>query len=387
MTYNFDEIIPRRGTNCVKWDSCDDNIIPAWVADMDFKTAPCIIDALMKRAEHGVFGYTHVSDDYYRAIDTWFKTRHDWSIDAQSVIYTTGVVPAISAIIKAMTKPGDGVIIQSPVYNCFFSSIRNNKCQIVDTPLIYHPEGYEIDFDALENAAARPDVTCMLICNPHNPVGRVWTRNEMLKMADICLRNNVFVISDEIHCELTYSGHDYTPYNTLGEQYANNAAVCISPSKAFNIAGLQIANIVAVNPDIKAKIDRAINDNEVCDVNPFGVVGLIAAYNQGAEWLDQLREYLYQNYLMVKDFFTEKLPQYPVLPLQGTYLVWINCEASGLDSQQLTDLLVREERVMPNPGSMYGSTGQNFLRLNIACPRQTLSEILNRMYQLLNRVL
>lgn len=383
MTYNFDKIIPRRGTNCVKWDSCPENVIPAWVADMDFKTAPCIIEALKKRVEHGVFGYTHVPDEYYQAIDSWFKKRHSWTIDAQSVIYTTGVVPAISAIIKAMTKPGDGVIIQSPVYNCFFSSIRNNKCQIVDVPLIYHPNGYEIDFDALEKAATRPDVTCMLICNPHNPVGRVWTRNEMLKIADICLRNNVFVISDEIHCELTYSGHNYTPYNTLGEQYANNAAVCVSPSKAFNIAGLQIANIIATNTDTYANINRAINDNEVCDVNPFGVVGLMAAYNHGAEWLDQLRDYLYNNYLLVKDFFAEKLPQYPVLPLEGTYLVWINCEASGLDSQQLTDVLMREERIMPNPGAMYGDTGQKFLRLNIACPRITLTDILNRMYHIL----
>ena len=385
MKYDFDTIIPRRGSGCVKWDCPDKDILPMWVADMDFKAAPCIMDALRRRVEHGVFGYTLVPDSYYAAIRDWFISRHGWEIATDSVIYTSGVVPAISAIIKAMTAPGDKVIVLSPVYNCFFSSIRNNKCDVADVPLTFHPDGYTIDFEALAAAAANPRASVLLLCNPHNPVGRVWTRDELLRIADICRDNGVFVISDEIHCELTYTGHDYTPYNTLGAEYAAHSAVCISPSKAFNIAGLQIANIVAVDPAVRQRIDRAINDNEVCDVNPFGVAALIAAYREGADWLNALRDYLYHNYLYVRDFFAEKFPDFPILPLQGTYLVWIDCSATGLSSDILSQKLIDEERLMLNAGVMYGNGGEHFLRLNIACPRATLTEGLERLGRFLSR--
>lgn len=381
MKYDFDTIVSRRGTDCIKWDSCPDGVIPAWVADMDFKTAPCVIEALKERVEHGVFGYTCITPHYHEAVHNWFLTRHGWDIDPETIVCTTSVVPALSAIIKGMTKPGDRVLIQTPAYNCFFSSPRNNKCEIYDVPLTYHPDGYTIDFEALDAAAAHPDTKLMILCNPHNPVGRVWTRDELLRIADICLKHNVFVISDEIHCELTYPGHDYTPYNTLGEKYALNAAVCVSPSKAFNIAGVHIANIIAVDPEVRQRIDRAINDNEVCDMNPFGVTALIAAYNHGGEWLDQLREYLYDNYLFVRDFFAKNLPQYPVLPLEGTYLVWINCAGTGISAEELVQRMIEEQKVKPNGGAMYGD--DKFIRLNIACPRALLADILNRMAQVL----
>lgn len=369
----------------MKWDASDgEDIVPMWVADMDFRTAPCVVEALRRRVEHGVFGYTQIPAAYWEAVAGWFSRRHGWTIDPQTIICTTGVVPALSAIVKAMTRPGDRVLVQTPAYNCFFSSIRNNGCELLAAPLVYDPAGYRIDFEALEAVAADPRTKLLLLCNPHNPVGRVWTRDELQRIGDICLRHDLFVVADEIHCELTMPGFRYTPYATLGGEYARRSAVCVSPSKAFNIAGLQIANIVAPDDDVRRRIDRAINDNEVCDVNPFGVEGLMAAYGEGAGWLDALRGYLLENYRCVRAFFAERLPQYPVLPLEGTYLVWVDCRAAGVGSAELADRLLAEGRVRVNPGAMYGPGGEEFLRLNIACPRARLEEGLERIGRVLN---
>jgi len=386
MKFNFDEIINRRGTNSYKWDTTAPGVDALWVADMDFRTAPCIIDALRQRVEQGIFGYTFVPDEYYAATTRWFTRRHGWNIDASHIIYTSGVVPAISAIIKAMTNPGDKIIVQTPAYNCFFSSIRNNGCSLSANKLVYNGGEYSIDFDDLERRAADPDAKVILLCNPHNPSGRVWNRDELLHIADIALRNGLFVISDEIHCELTYEGHDYTPYASLGSDIAKRCAVCISPSKAFNIAGLQIANIVATDENIRRKIDRAINDNEVCDVNPFGVIATIESYEHGETWLDELRRYLWGNYLFVSDFFKNELPDYTVTPLQGTYLAWINCQASGHSADELGEYLEREALVRLNSGTMYGPGGEHFLRLNLACSRKLLESIMPRIAQALNRM-
>jgi cystathionine beta-lyase len=293
MTYDFDKIIQRRGTNCVKWDEVSDNdTIPMWVADMDFETAPCIMQALQERLQHGCFGYTLVPESYYDATIKWFQHRHGWTIDRSSFIYTSGVVPAISAIIKAMTAQlstvncqlsTPKVLVQTPVYNCFFSSIRNNGCVLAENPLRMENHRYLIDWDDFEKNCADPAVKVFLLCNPHNPAGRVWTREELEKMGSICLKHGVFVISDEIHCEFTMPGHTYTPFASLSEDFAMNSAVCLSPSKAFNIAGLQIANIIVKDADIRKKVDKAININEVCDVNPFGVIALQAAYTPEGE--------------------------------------------------------------------------------------------------------
>ncbi|MDE6858205.1 MAG: pyridoxal phosphate-dependent aminotransferase, partial [Alistipes sp.] len=299
MKYDFDEIIPRRGTNSCKWDTpADEGVLPMWVADMDFRTAPAVVDAVRRRAEHGIFGYTKVPDAYYRAIVGWFSRRHGWTIDPQTIIYTTGVVPALSASIKALTRPGDRVLVMTPAYNCFYSSIRNNGCELSAVPMIYSAgSSYAVDFEALERAAADERARLLLLCNPHNPGGRVWTRDELRRIGEICLRHDVFVVSDEIHCELTFDGRDYTPYATLGGEFARRSVVCTSPSKAFNIAGLQTANIIAPDDEVRRRIDRAINDNEVCDIGPFGVEALMAAYGEGEEWLDALRGYLWDNYL------------------------------------------------------------------------------------------
>ncbi len=382
MKYNFDEIVPRKGTNSVKWDSRGyDDVIPMWVADMDFETAPAVKEAVIKRAGHGAFGYTHVPDEYYASVIRWFGRRHGFKIEKEWILYIPGIVPALSAIVKAMTVPGDKVIIQTPVYNCFFSSIRNNGCEILSNPLVYKDNTYSIDFDDLERKAADHAAKVMILCNPHNPAGRVWTREELSRIGDICLRNNVFVLADEIHCELTYPGRDYTPFASLLDEFRMNCAVCCSPSKAFNIAGLQISNIVCADPVARARIDRAINVNEVCDVNPFGVLALMAAYDEGEDWLDELRAYIYENYLIFKDFFEKKLPDFPVLPLEGTYLAWVNCSILGTGSQEIEDRLIDENKVWVNAGVHYGPDGDSFVRVNLACPRSILLEGLDRLYK------
>ncbi len=385
--YDFDELINRRGSGSCKWDVPeDDGVLPMWIADMDFRAAPCIINALKKRVEHGVFGYEKVPQTYYDATVNWFLRRHSWEINPKHIIYTLSVVPAISAIIKALTSPTDKVIVQTPAYNCFYSSIRNNQCQLSANQLIYSPDGYTIDFHGLEQLVAEPNAKLLLLCNPHNPVGRVWTADELRRIGEICVHNNVIVISDEIHCELTYPGHDYTPYSTLNDELTQHAVICISPSKAFNIAGLQIANIVAVDDDIRHRINRAINENEVCDVNPFGVDALIAAYNEGEDWLEALRVYLYENYVLVRDFFEEHLPQYHVLPLEGTYLVWIDCHIAGMDSDEIEQRLVSDVKLMINSGTMYGPGGEGFIRLNIACPRARVIDALTRMKNFFSQI-
>ena len=381
MTYDFDKIIQRRGTNCVKWDEVSDNdTIPMWVADMDFETAPCIMQALQERLQHGCFGYTFVPESYYDATIKWFQHRHGWTIDRSSFIYTSGVVPAISAIIKAMTNEGDKVLVQTPVYNCFFSSIRNNGCVLAENPLRMENHRYLIDWDDFEKNCADPAVKVFLLCNPNNPAGRVWTREELEKMGSICLKHGVFVISDEIHCEFTMPGHTYTPFASLSEDFAMNSAVCLSPSKAFNIAGLQIANIIVKDADIRKKVDKAININEVCDVNPFGVIALQAAYTpEGEAWLNELCQYIDGNYQLAKKMLEEALPHCPVTTLEGTYLLWLNIASTGKTSQQVTDDLM-QHKVYVNSGTMYGETaGEGYIRINLATRRSLVEEGIRRI--------
>lgn len=378
MKYDFDKITDRRASNSYKWDSAPEGVLPMWVADMDFRTAPAIIDALQKRVAHGIFGYTRVPDAYYDAVTAWFSRRHGWDIDREWIIYTSGVVPAVSAVIKALTMPGDKVIVQTPVYNCFFSSIRNNGCEIVSNPLRRIGDTYEMDFDALERCAADPRAKVMLLCNPHNPAGRVWTPDELTRLGNICLRNGVTVVADEIHCELVYQGFKYTPFASLSDAFLHRSVTCVSPSKAFNIAGLQIANIVAFDNDLRRRIDKAININEVCDVNPFGVAATIAAYNEGEEWLNQLLDYLHGNYEAMAEFCRRELPEFPIARLEGTYLVWMDCSSLGMPSEALEHALLEDARLWLNAGTMYGAEGEGYMRWNIACPRSVMLDGLNR---------
>ena len=399
--FNFDEIINRRGTGCVKWDeqaplqsedrALSEDMIPLWVADMDFKAAPAIQEAIRKRAEHGVFGYTVVEEPYYEAIISWFKRRHDWTICREEILYTTGVVPAMSVAIKALTMPGEKVLILSPDYNCFFSSIRNNGCEVLETILRQKDENEDhqenvtepqwvVDFDDFEAKCADEKTTVFLLCNPHNPTGRVWTKEELSRMNDICMKHGVKVVSDEIHCELVMPGHMFQPFAAVSEACRENSVILNSPSKSFNIAGLQIANIICSRPDWRRRLDRAININEVCDVNPFGPVALMAAYNESEDWIDELNQYLWGNYQVLCNFVAKNLPQWKVSPLEGTYLPWVDIKATGMTSQAYADHLLKETNVWVNPGTMYGKeSGEGYIRLNIACPRALLTEALERI--------
>ena len=387
--YNFDELVDRKDTNSYKWDEHNDSdIIPLWVADMDFKAAPCIINALHQRLDHGVFGYTFVPESYYEAIIRWFSQRHGWEIQRPWMLYTTGVVPAISAIIKALTSPGDAVLVQTPVYNCFFSSIRNNQCLVAESPLkrVDTSDGftYEVDWDDFEKQCADPRVKLFLLCNPHNPAGRVWTRDELQRMNDICLTHGVRVVADEIHCELIMPGYHYTPFASISQACLDNSITCGSASKSFNIAGLQMAHIVSNDPKTRRLIDRAINIHEVCDVNNFAPIAQQTAYNEGGEWIEQLCDYLNNNKVALCQFFAQKLPQLKVARLEGTYLVWVDIRATGLTSDELTKQLLEEGKVQVNSGTMYGAkTGEGYIRINIACPRSRLMEGLQRIKQVL----
>lgn len=383
MEYDFSRPTERRGTDSYKWDSAPEtDIIPLWVADMDFETFPGITEALQRRVAHGIFGYTRVPEAYYEAVCNWFGKRHGWHINREDIIYTSGVVPAVSAVIKALTLPGDQVIVQGPVYNCFFSSIRNNGCETVSNSLIYNKEElrYEIDFDDLERKLAHERARLMLICNPHNPGGRVWTRDELTRVAELCHKYGVRVVSDEIHCELTLYDNEYVPFGSLPDELSHGSITCCSPSKAFNTAGLQIANIVCRDAEVRNRINRAININEVCDVNPFGVIALQAAYSdEGYEWLTQLRAYISSNYDLLRERFARELPKCKVMRMEGTYLAWIDCSELHISSDEIEEMLMHENKVWVNAGSMYGTEGAAFIRINMACTSELLNEGITRI--------
>lgn len=383
MEYDFSIPTDRRDTDSYKWDSAPEaDIIPLWVADMDFETFPGITEALQRRVAHGIFGYTRVPEAYYEAVCRWFGKRHGWHINREDIIYTSGVVPAVSAVIKALTLPGDQVIVQGPVYNCFFSSIRNNGCEMVSNSLIYNKEElrYEIDFDDLERKLKHERARLMLLCNPHNPGGRVWTRDELTRVAELCRKYGVRVVSDEIHCELTLYDNEYVPFGSLPDELSRDSITCCSPSKAFNTAGLQIANIVCRDAEVRNRIDRAININEVCDVNPFGVIALQAAYSdEGYEWLTQLRKYISANYDLLLERFARELPKCKVMRMEGTYLAWIDCSELHISSDEIEEMLMHENKVWVNAGSMYGAEGAAFIRINMACTSELLNEGITRI--------
>ena len=389
MKYNFDELVERRGTNCVKWDeSPSADVIPLWVADMDFRVAPAIQKALRERVEHGVFGYNIVPESYYEAVISWFHRRHQWEIKRQWILYTTAVVPAMSVVIKALTMPGEKVLILSPAYNCFFSSIRNNGCEVLESPLrlISPPElggvggglnerhpSFEIDWQDFEAKCADEKTTLFLLCNPHNPTGRLWSREELLRMGNICKVHGVKVISDEIHCEIVAPGSKYVPFASL---FPDETIAMVSPTKPFSIAGLQIANIVCHNPALREKLDRVINIWEHCDVNQLGIVALEAAYSpEGEEWLTQMNEVVHGNFLLLKERFRKEFPAVRVAELQATYLGWLDFSGIGLRGMQIQEHLLEKEKLWINAGDIYGDP--RCMRINYACPHSTMEKALD----------
>lgn len=384
MKYDFDKIVARRHSGSYKWDAVPEDALPLWVADMDFEVAPAVKKALADRVAHGVFGYTQVDDSYYDAVISWYERRHQWAIDRRWMLYTSGVVPAVSCSIKALTLPGENVLVQTPVYNCFFSSIKNQGCQIVENRLVRQEDSYVIDWDDFERKCADEKTTVFLLCNPHNPAGRVWTREELAKMGAICSKHHVFVISDEIHCELVMPGHKFTPFAAVSEANLCNCVTLSSPSKSFNTAGLQIANIICKDDEVRRRIDRVINIFEVCDVNPFGPIALKAAYNESEDWLDALNEYIWGNYQLLRDTFAKQLPLLKVTRLEGTYLAWVDIGSLGMTSDEVTEQLLRKGHVFVSNGTLYGKeAGEGFIRINLACPRAVLTEGLNRIVKTL----
>lgn len=383
--YNFDEIIPRKGTHSYKWDyNKTENLLPMWVADMDFRAAPAIVEALANRVQHGVYGYTKVPTEYFEAVTSWFKRRHQFHIENDWIVVAAGVVPAISAVIKSLTVAGDQVMIQTPVYNRFPSCIRNAKCEVVENVLIYKNGLYSIDFEDFEKKASNPLCKAFVLCNPHNPVGRVWSKEELTRMGEICIKHGVTVISDEIHCDLINPGFKHIAFGSISKTFLENSVTTVSPSKSFNLAGLQVANIIAAKDDLRQKIDIAMKVSELYELNPFAVEGLMAAYNKSEQWLDALNEYLFENYKYLKNFFEKELPQFKVLPLEGTYLVWVDITSSGLSSAEVAKLLLEKQNLWISHGTLYGDSGEGFIRINIGCPKELVIQGLKKIKAALN---
>ncbi|MFI8688754.1 MalY/PatB family protein [Rossellomorea sp. NPDC077527] len=379
----FEEIIDRRGSSSVKWDLTKtvfgrDDVLPMWVADMDFLPPKDVLGALKNRLEHGIFGYTFVGDLTADSIKDWMKRRHGWEIDKTWLQYSPGVVPAISTIIQALTEPSDKVLVQSPVYTPFFSLVEDNGREIVNTQLEYHDGNYSIDFQAFEESL-KTGVKLFLLCNPHNPSGRVWKKEELTKMAELCQKYNVVIVSDEIHSDLVYKSHTHTPLATLNDTFRDMTITCIAPSKTFNLAGLQASAMITPNPDIREKIASIHRKQGFFTLNTFGIIGMEAAYRHGEEWLEEILDYLQENVRVTKDFLEEHLPELKLVDPEGTYLLWIDCTKLELSDEDLKNRLLDKGKLALEPGTKYGPGGEGFVRMNIACPRKTLLDGLERL--------
>ena len=380
MNYDFDTPVNRKDTNSLKWDVADHEL-PMWVADMDFQTAPEIREAIENRAAHGVFGYSVVPDEWYQAYMNWWKERHGLNMEKDWLIFCTGVVPAISSIVRKLTTPGEKVLIQTPVYNIFFNSIENNGRQVLECPLRYENGEYGIDFAQLEQKLSDPQVTLMLLCNPHNPVGRIWDRGTLARIGALCWRYHVVVVSDEIHCDLTDPGDSYVPFASVSEFCRDNSITCIAPTKAFNLAGLQTAAVAVPNSTLRHKVWRGLNTDEVAEPNAFAVPAAVAAFTKGSGWLDALRFYLYENKTLVRDFIASVLPDIRVVPSRATYLLWLDCSGLGGDAAAIASFIRRETGLYLSAGDQYGGNGSHFLRMNVACPRALVLDGLSRLKQ------
>lgn len=381
MRYNFDEIVDRRNTNSIKYDFAKEmgkpeDAIPLWVADMDFRTPKPVREALVKSAEHGIFGYSKAKKDYFDAIYNWFKTRFDWEVEESWLVKTPGVVYALSVAIRSLTQAGDAVIIQEPVYHPFASTIINNKCQLVNSSLIYKDGKYQIDFEDFEAKIEANDVKMFILCSPHNPVGRVWTKDELIQLGDICIKHKVIIVSDEIHCDFVYGQNKHLIFTSLKDAYLDNTIICTAPSKTFNLAGLQASNIFIANEELRQKFETELAIGGYGKLNTMGLIACQTAYEHGAQWVDDLNQYLEENLKTIRNFLLERLPEVKLIEPEGTYLIWLDFNDLGLGEEALDDLITQEAKLWLNSGAMFGEGGKGFQRVNIACPKVTIEKML-----------
>ena len=375
---DFDKVVNRRNTGSVKWD-VGESELPMWIADMDFQTAPCITQALLNRASSGVFGYQTVPDKWYQAIINWWRTRHDLVIDKDWLCFVTGVVPAITSCVKRLTNVGDNVVVLTPVYDIFFHSIENTGRHTLESPLAYDGTGYSIDFDDLERKLAHPLSTMMILCNPHNPVGKVWSKQELARIGELCAKHGVTVLSDEIHCDLTEPNTSYTPFASVSPLCRDISVNAVSSSKAFSIPGIQSAAVFVPNIHIREAVVRGLNSDEVAEPNVFACEAAIAAFTEGGQWLDELRAHISRNRVIAGEFLSKNIPQVKLIAQDATYLLWIDCSAFCDDSDDLCNFLRINTGLYLNCGTKYRGNGRYFVRMNIACPKVTLLDGLDRL--------
>ncbi len=375
---NFDEVTDRRGTNSSKWDVLE-NELPLSTADMDFKAAPEIIEALSKRVKHGIFGYSDVSEEWQRSLISWWKRRHHFEIKKEWLMFCTGVIPAISSSVRKITTPAEKIVVLTPVYNIFFNSILNNGRVALECPLIEKDGDYEIDFEDLEKKLADPQTTMMILCNPHNPIGKIWSREELRRIGELCERYHVVVLSDEIHCDLTDPHEEYIPYGTVSESCLQNSIICVAPSKTFNLAGLQSAAIIVANEGLRNRINRAINTDEVAEPNAFAMDATVAAFDCSEYWLDELRAYIFENKQRVREYIRREIKGLKVLDSKATYLLWIDCRELDIDSDTLAKYLREKTGLILSSGKIYRGDGFHYLRMNTAYPRSMIDDALKRL--------
>ncbi|WP_323736313.1 MalY/PatB family protein [Methanosphaera sp. ISO3-F5] len=375
MKYDFDTITDRRNTNSVKWDYIDTQI-PMWVADMDFKVAPEIQNTLNQRVNHGIYGYTLIPDEYYESYINWWKRKHNFTMNQEEIITSVGVMPSISSIIRELTEENDTILIQTPVYHVFFYVIQDNNRKVLENQLEYDGTNYSINFEDLEEKLSRKETKMMILCNPHNPIGKIWNTDELQKIDKLCKKHEVILISDEIHCDLVNPGKQYIPFETITTNN-DNIITCMAPTKTFNIAGIQSSIVHIPNKNLYDMINTRFTLESISNINLFAIVATITAFNECEDWLKQLNEYIYQNKLYVDEYLKKNIPQIKLVPSEATYLLWLDCTKLNIKSEEFNNYLNKEYGVYTSPGKQFGDNGDKFLRLNVACPREMLKEALN----------
>ena len=376
--YDFDRVSERRSTYASKWD-VGENELPLSIADMDFATLPEVTEALQQRLDKGMFGYTNVPDAWAQAYVDWWKSLHDFSMEKDWLFFATGVVPALSAAVRKLTTPNENVVVMTPVYNIFFNCIVNNGRRPLEVPLLLRGDRYDIDWDGLEKALSDMQTSLMILCNPHNPVGRIWSREELARVGEMCSRYHVTVVSDEIHCDLTDPGYAYVPFSSVSDCCADNSVTCLAPTKTFSLPGLQTAAVMSRNPYLRHRMWREVNTSECGEPNAFAVDAVLAAYGRGAAWLDEMRAYVFANKERVRTFVRDEVPGVRVMPGHATYLLWLDCRETAQDTAALAACIRRETGLILTPGGVYGKGGEGFLRMNTAYPRSQIDDGLNRL--------